>query len=218
MSHTEAAYEVERVIDRRRSGDEAEYKIKWTGFDEPTWEPLDTILDCIALVQDFELEQHNRVPDWLPKAELPCFFCQVPVGEGPYLQCGQCGRVTMKSCLGKATEPWICCSCEGTGSVNGIKQRRAPARGKPLINSKAAKPKAPAKSRAKAEPRASKHEGEMEDEDGTFDDEDEVAQSPARVCMLLFDICIRSGGGPLASDLKFWQGSKLFHKSQWNLA
>ena len=56
-------YEVEEVVDstwerRGRKGRRLKYLVKWTGYDEPTWEPADYLENASQLVANF----HRRYP------------------------------------------------------------------------------------------------------------------------------------------------------------
>jgi hypothetical protein len=63
----EEEYEVEEILDSKIARRRLKYKVKWTGYDHPTWEPAELINKAAAL-EDF----HRRYPDKPgPLAEEP---------------------------------------------------------------------------------------------------------------------------------------------------
>lgn len=56
-------YEVESILESRRTGDLYEFKIKWKGYaeSEATWEPEKNLKHCEDMVNEFELEAAKRV-------------------------------------------------------------------------------------------------------------------------------------------------------------
>ncbi|KAI6182704.1 Cbx3 [Aphelenchoides bicaudatus] len=46
-------YSVEKILNRRFRDGDAQYLIKWEGFDEPTWEPLENC-SCDALIREYD--------------------------------------------------------------------------------------------------------------------------------------------------------------------
>ena len=48
-------YEVERVLDMQMVDNQPFYLIKWKGYDtsENTWEPINNLINCQLLLQDF---------------------------------------------------------------------------------------------------------------------------------------------------------------------
>ena len=58
----ELEYSVERIVRRRYDHNgKAEYQIKWTGYENLTWEPLENLTNCHELVEEFS--QLNETTD-----------------------------------------------------------------------------------------------------------------------------------------------------------
>ena len=55
----EEEYEVEYIADARRFRRKIQYLVKWSGYDHPTWEPLEHLRNAADTVQIF----HERYPD-----------------------------------------------------------------------------------------------------------------------------------------------------------
>ena len=57
----ELEYSVERIVRRRYvHNGKAEYQIKWTGYENLTWEPLENLTNCHELVEEFsQLHEAN---------------------------------------------------------------------------------------------------------------------------------------------------------------
>jgi hypothetical protein len=70
-------YEVEEILDSRRSRNEIQYLVKWTGYHDPTWEPLQNVTHCYELLQVF----HNRYPR-KPRPSLRAIEGNSLEGEG----------------------------------------------------------------------------------------------------------------------------------------
>lgn len=51
---TEEVYEVEDIIDMKIVNGIKQYAVKWAGYDDPTWEPIDNLSGCMELVMAFE--------------------------------------------------------------------------------------------------------------------------------------------------------------------
>jgi hypothetical protein len=45
----EEEYKVQEIVDSRVRGGVAQYKVKWEGYDKPTWEPAESLQDTEAL-------------------------------------------------------------------------------------------------------------------------------------------------------------------------
>lgn len=52
-------WEVERILGKRTKHRKVEYQVKWSGYDEPTWEPASNLEDCEALDR-FEKDRGSR--------------------------------------------------------------------------------------------------------------------------------------------------------------
>jgi hypothetical protein len=59
---TEQEYEVERILDHKRISGKPYYLVKWEGYDtsENTWEPIENLTNCTALIQQYS---RNRMVD-----------------------------------------------------------------------------------------------------------------------------------------------------------
>ena len=57
-------YEVDYIMDQRRSGDEFQYLVKWRGYpeDQATWEPASHLDGCPALLRAWRRRHRNRRP------------------------------------------------------------------------------------------------------------------------------------------------------------
>ena len=51
-------YEVETILKKRIHKGKVQYQVKWMnyGIDEYTWEPVENLFGCHALIEKFELE------------------------------------------------------------------------------------------------------------------------------------------------------------------
>jgi hypothetical protein len=63
----EEHYEVEEILDSRRNRGRIEYRIRWAGYDEETWEPKEYAFDVPDLVERF----HRRYPRKPKPASFP---------------------------------------------------------------------------------------------------------------------------------------------------
>ena len=54
---SEAIYEVEKILDKRKKGKKYEYKVKWKGYYKPTWEPSTNMDGALDLIQEYEQSQ-----------------------------------------------------------------------------------------------------------------------------------------------------------------
>jgi transposase InsO family protein len=70
-------HEVEEILDSRRSRNRIHYLVKWTGYHDPTWEPLQNVTHCHELLQTF----HNRYPR-KPRPSLRAIEDNSLEGEG----------------------------------------------------------------------------------------------------------------------------------------
>jgi hypothetical protein len=59
-------YLVERIEDVRLYYQKLQYLVKWVGYDEPTWEPADTLEDTAAL-DDFQRRYPDKIEHCKPK-------------------------------------------------------------------------------------------------------------------------------------------------------
>ena len=64
------AYDVERILQKRMRYRKTQYLVKWTGYDSPTWEPVELLDNCKEAIQEFEdsrmkpsteAKQHQRL-------------------------------------------------------------------------------------------------------------------------------------------------------------
>jgi hypothetical protein len=44
-------YTVNKILDEKGKGSRARYLVKWTGYQEPTWEPKSALQETVALTQ-----------------------------------------------------------------------------------------------------------------------------------------------------------------------
>ena len=59
-SNPEVEYEIEKVLKKRLRKGKPEYFVKWKGYDETTWEPLENLKNAKSLIDKFEQEQVMR--------------------------------------------------------------------------------------------------------------------------------------------------------------
>ncbi|GMT17782.1 hypothetical protein PFISCL1PPCAC_9079, partial [Pristionchus fissidentatus] len=50
---SDVAYEVERVMGRRQKNGRVEYSLKWKGYNERTWEPIENCVTCRKMIDEF---------------------------------------------------------------------------------------------------------------------------------------------------------------------
>ncbi|KAK9428537.1 chromo domain-like protein [Lipomyces doorenjongii] len=55
---SELYYQVDEIVNSRRSKKGIEYLVSWLGWNEQTWEPLSHLTSCIDFVNEF----HRRFP------------------------------------------------------------------------------------------------------------------------------------------------------------
>ena len=62
----EDEYQVEEILDERRvrrgRGSQLQYKVKWTGYARPTWEPATALQECQALDRWLARTPDNQSP------------------------------------------------------------------------------------------------------------------------------------------------------------
>ncbi len=62
MEDQQEVFEVERITDRsidKETGGTI-YKVKWKGYDEETWEPVQNLATCMAQVKEYESEKRPQ--------------------------------------------------------------------------------------------------------------------------------------------------------------
>ena len=62
----EVIYEVEAILDSRIKRNKLQYLVRWTGYDEKTWEPLKNLNGCEELLKEF----HQSYPSAQSSTEL----------------------------------------------------------------------------------------------------------------------------------------------------
>ena len=79
---TEEEYHVAKILDRReKPKGKIQYLVKWTGWDDPTWEPSAFVEDTEAL--DVYLEERQAAAAWDPRTESPPNAPSKPVAKPP---------------------------------------------------------------------------------------------------------------------------------------
>ena len=79
---TEEEYHVAKILDRReKPKGKMQYLVKWTGWDDPTWEPSAFVEDTEAL--DVYLEERQAAAAWDPRTESPPNAPPKPVAKPP---------------------------------------------------------------------------------------------------------------------------------------
>ncbi|GMT23757.1 hypothetical protein PFISCL1PPCAC_15054, partial [Pristionchus fissidentatus] len=63
-------YDVEKIIDKRRINGKDEYRVKWVGYQKPTWEPASNLEACIDMIDDF-VKSNARTPKRESKKMTP---------------------------------------------------------------------------------------------------------------------------------------------------
>lgn len=58
-SDVEEVYIIEKVKGKKILGDRVFYLVKWEGYDEETWQPLDTFKDALDSINEYEVEQQK---------------------------------------------------------------------------------------------------------------------------------------------------------------
>ena len=56
---SEEEWEVEEILDSRRTRGRLQYLVKWRGFTDPTWEPEENLTEVEAVDT-----YHGRYPEW----------------------------------------------------------------------------------------------------------------------------------------------------------
>jgi hypothetical protein len=54
-------YEVEGIVDKRQGDDGVEYRVKWVGYKDPTWEPVSGLNQVPDMVKQFEASRNPPV-------------------------------------------------------------------------------------------------------------------------------------------------------------
>jgi hypothetical protein len=56
MENQQEEYQVERITDRSTDKETGGtlFKVKWKGYDEETWEPLENLTSCRQYIEEFE--------------------------------------------------------------------------------------------------------------------------------------------------------------------
>lgn len=62
-NNDEAVYDVEKILNKKVHKNKVYYKIKWVGFDEPTWESAKNCNGCEYLIEQFENMLERKVKD-----------------------------------------------------------------------------------------------------------------------------------------------------------
>ena len=60
------SYEVETILDSRVRRKKLQYLVRWTGYDDTTWEPIENLDNC----KDLLLEFHRLNPNAPRSSEL----------------------------------------------------------------------------------------------------------------------------------------------------
>jgi hypothetical protein len=64
---SEEEYEVERILNSRGGPGGTEFKVKWIGYEDPTWEPIGNLEHCSDKLNDFfNREQKRKVARGAP--------------------------------------------------------------------------------------------------------------------------------------------------------
>ena len=49
-------WEVEKIMSQRRVKKKTGFEVKWVGYEETTWEPKSSLVDCDFLLQEFKAQ------------------------------------------------------------------------------------------------------------------------------------------------------------------
>lgn len=50
----EIEYEVEEILSKKTIGKDIQYKVKWKGYQHPTWEPMENLMNSQDLIDEYE--------------------------------------------------------------------------------------------------------------------------------------------------------------------
>ena len=60
---TEEVYDVEAVLGYKKSKKVDKYLVKWVGYKDPTWEPVELLDNCRHLIVDFWKKKAEKKED-----------------------------------------------------------------------------------------------------------------------------------------------------------
>jgi len=101
-------FEVECIKDDAGtiSGKDKRYLIKWVGYDQETWEPLENLMSCAGLIETYELKRSGMV------AAMECSFGKQ---QGVYLIGTDRGTIQMDLLQGESAEKVLDEICREAG-------------------------------------------------------------------------------------------------------
>lgn len=59
----EPSYEVEEILDSRLRYGKQQYLVRWSGYEDPTWEPIRNLDNCEDLLSDYEARRSSRLEE-----------------------------------------------------------------------------------------------------------------------------------------------------------